>query len=503
MKGRLSEKLCYACGDIYGGGAFMVFSLLFMNFLVLVEGLPVVSATLIIFIGKVWDAITDPIVGSISDRTRTRFGRRRIFFLIGIVPVFLSFITLFYSFGLESVTAKVIYYAFSYMFFGTAFTIVMIPYNAILSDITSDYDERTSFTTMRMVFSGGASLIAAVVPGIIIKSVGGNQNGPEQKMGYLIMAIALGVIFGVSWLVTFLGTREQENLPPAEKITVKSYASVFKNPAYRNFLGIFLSFQVAVDLVLALFIFYIDIVVLKYKSYEMIVGTLLVCSVILMVVMGALARKKGKVFPLFIGIPVWLLSTVAFIWIDAGTPVYVLFILAALIAVGSAAGNLATWSLLTDIYDIDEIRTGKRREGVYSGLTTFLRKFASGVAVLLLGYGLRAMGFDQNEYSVLKASTANFDPAVYAQSGVVMGIKWMFIIIPFILLSACLIFALRNKINKRRFDAVLKGVAAFKEDGSIDSLDSEELEDVLVAAGTEKGKLWGGICQKQGSVTYE
>lgn len=503
MKGRLRAKLCYASGDIYGGGAFMVFSLLFMNFLVLVEGLPVVAATIIIFIGKVWDAITDPIVGSLSDRTRSRFGRRRIFFLIGIVPVFLSFVTLFYSFGLESVTAKVIYYAFSYMFFGTAFTIVMIPYNAILSDITSDYDERTSFTTMRMVFSGGASLIAAVVPGIIIKSVGGIQNGPEQKSGYLIMAIVMGVIFGVSWLITFLGTREQEDLPPVEKITLKSYASVFKNPAYGNFLGIFLPFQIAVDLVLALFIFYIDIVVLKYKSYEMIVGTLLVCSVILMVVMGAVARKKGKVFPLFIGIPIWLVSTLAFIWIDAGTPVYVLFILAALIAVGSAAGNLSTWSLLTDIYDIDEIRTGKRREGVYSGLTTFLRKLASGVAVLLLGYGLRAMGFDQNEYTLLKASTANFDPAAYAQSGVVLGIKWMFIIIPIILLSACFVFALRNKINKRRFDAVLKGIAAFKEDCSIESLTSEELEDVLTAAGAEKGELWGGVRQKQRSVTYE
>ena len=503
MKGRLKEKFCYASGDIYGGGAFMVFSLLFMNFLVLVEGLPVVSATLIIFIGKVWDAITDPIVGSLSDRTRSRFGRRRIFFLIGIIPVFLSFVTLFYSFGLESVTAKVIYYAFSYMFFGTAFTIVMIPYNAILSDITSDYNERTSFTTMRMVFSGGASLVAAVVPGIIIKTVGGSQNGPEQKIGYLIMAVALGLIFGISWLITFLGTKEQEELPPVEKITLKSYGSVFKNPAYRNFLGIFLSFQIAVDLVLALFIFYIDIVVLRYKSYEMIVGTLLVCSVILMVAMGALAKKKGKVFPLFIGIPTWLFSALVFIWIDASTPVFVLFILAALIAVGSAAGNLATWSLLTDIYDIDEIRTGKRREGVYSGLTTFLRKFASGVAVLLLGYGLRAMGFDQNEYNLLKASTVNFDPTAYAQSGVVMGIKWMFILIPFILLSICLVFALRNKINKRRFDAVLKGISAFKEEGSPESLSPRELEDVLTAAGAEVGELWGGLQKLQGSVTNE
>ena len=493
MRRSLREKLSYACGDIYGGGAFMVFSLLFMNFLVLVEGLPVVAATVIIFIGKLWDAVTDPVVGRISDRTRSRFGRRRIFFLIGILPVFLSFTMLFYSFGIENVTAKIIYYAFAYMFFGTAFTVVMIPYNAILSDMTSDYNERTSFTTLRMIFSGAASLVAAVVPSMLIKAIGGAQNGPAQKTGYLVMAAILGVLFGVAWFMTFLGTREMEKLPPVEKMTVKSWLSVFKNKAYRNFLGIFLSFQIAVDLVLALFIFYIDIVVLKYKSYELVVGTLLVCTIFLVLVHSALAKKRGKAFPLYIGIPVWILSMLSFVWIDSATPVIVLCILAALIAVGSSAGNLSTWSMLSDIYDIDEIRTGKRQEGIYSGITTFLRKFASGVAVLLLGYGLQALGFDQNQYAILKASASNFDPAAYAQSGVVSGIKWMFILIPLILLSLCLFFALRNKINKRRFDAVLKGIGALRETGSLDVLTTQEQDDVLTAAGVSKEALWGGM----------
>ena len=113
MNNKLKSKLCYASGDIYGGGAFMIFSLLFMNFLVLVEGLPVVATTMIIFIGKLWDAVTDPIVGRISDKTRSRFGRRRIFFLIGIIPVYLSFVMLFYSFGIDNITAKIFYYTFS------------------------------------------------------------------------------------------------------------------------------------------------------------------------------------------------------------------------------------------------------------------------------------------------------------------------------------------------------------------------------------------------------
>ncbi|MCL2211491.1 MAG: MFS transporter [Treponema sp.] len=491
MRNKLKAKICYASGDIYGGGAFMIFSLLFMNFLVLVEGLPVVATTIIIFIGRLWDAVTDPIMGRISDRTRSKFGRRRIYFLIGIIPVYLSFVMLFFSFGIQNITAKIIYYIISYMFFGTVFSIVMVPYNAILSDMTSDYNERTAFTTIRMIFSGAAALISAVIPSIIIKSIGNEHNGPEQIPGYIVMALIFGAVFGLCWLVVFWGTKEREVLPAAEKVSFASWLSIFSNKAYKNFLGIFLPFQIGVDLILALFIFYIDIVVLQYQNYELVVGTLLVCSMLLMVAQGKLAEKKGKAFPLYIGIPVWILTTIVFIWIDSSVPVIALCIMAALIAVGSSAGNLSTWSMLTDIYDIDEICTGKRREGLYAGMTTFLRKFASGIAVLLIGFGLQAMGFDQNEYSILKASASNFDPASYAQSNIVMGIKWMFILIPLLLLIICLFFAVKNKVSKRCFDAVLKGINEFRTSGSISALGAQETEDILIVTGLEKDKLWG------------
>jgi len=469
----------------------MIFSLLFMNFLVLVEGLPVVATTIIIFIGRLWDAVTDSIMGRITDVTRSRFGRRRIYFLIGIIPVFLSFFMLFYSFGIQNEFSKIIYYTLSYMFFGTVFSIVMVPYNAILSDMTSDYNQRTSYTTIRMIFSGGAALICAVIPSIIIKTFGADKIGSAQIPGYVVMGLVFGAFFGICWFLVFLGTWEKKDLPKPEKIPIKNWLIVFKNKAYKNFLGIFLSFQIAVDLVLALFIFYIDIVVLQYENYELIVGTLLVCSMLFVAVQGRIAEKKGKAFPLYIGIPVWMISSLAFIWFGPGVPVAALLVLAVLIAIGTSAGQLSTWSMLADIYDIDELKTGKRQEGLYAGMTTFLRKFASGVAVLLMGFGLQAMGFDQNEYSVLKASISDFDPAAYAQSSVVTGIKWMFVLIPFLLLASCLFFAIRNKITKQRFDAVIKGIDAFKTKGNIDSLNEQETCDLLTATGTEKDRLWG------------
>ena len=272
---------------------------------------------------------------------------------------------------------------------------------------------------------------------------------------------------------------------------MRDWLSPFTNKAYRNYLGIFLSFQVGVDLVLALFIFYIDIVVKKYASYELVMGVLLVFSLIFMAVMGMVAGKKGKVFPLYIGMPVWIVTMLAFLFVKIDTPVIILCILAALIAVGSASGNLSTWSMLTDVFDIDEIRTGKRREGLYSGLTTFLRKFASGFAVLLLGFGLKALGFDQTQYNLLKAANANFDPAAYAQTSLVSGLKWMFVLIPVILLSVCLFFAIRNKVNKRRFEAVLKGIGAYQSQGGLASLTSEERKDIQIVTGEPEENLWG------------
>jgi len=492
-----SSKICYASGDIYGGGSFMIFSLLFMNFLVLVEGLPVVATAIIMFVGRAWDAVTDSIMGRITDITRSKFGRRRFYFLIGIIPVFLSFFMLFYSFGIQNVTAKIVYYTLAYMFFGTVISIVMVPYNTILSDMTTDYNQRTSYTTIRMIFSGGAALICAVFPSIVIKVFGADVIGIAQKPGYLVMGLIFGALFGVSWFVVFLGTWEKKDIPKPEKIPFKNFFSVFKNKSYKQFLGIFLPFQISTDLVLALIIFYIDIVVLQYKYFELVVGTLLVCSTLLVAVHGKIAEKKGKAFPLLIGIPMWMLSTLVFIWLKPPASegdfsiVVILCVSAALIAIGTSAGQLSTWSMLADIYDIDEIRTGKRQEGLYSGITSFLRKFSSGVAILLIGFGLQALGFDQNKYTILKAESIDFNPAQYAESSVVIGIKWMFVLIPLILLTICLIFAIKNKITKRRFDAILKGISEFKACGNIDTLTEQETADILIATGMEKNKLWG------------
>ncbi|HQE10101.1 MAG TPA: MFS transporter [Bacillota bacterium] len=486
----LKRKLGYACGDIYGGGAFLIFSMLYMNFLVIVEGLPVFYATLIIFVGKLWDAITDPIVGNLSDKTRSKYGRRRIYFLIGIIPVLASFIMMWYSFGISGETARFIYHMLAYMFFGTAFTIVMVPYNAILPEMTSDYNERTSFTAMRMAFSAGTSILAAVIPSIIIKSIGGDINGPEQIYGYLAMAVLFGLIFAACWFLTFLGTFERKEVPAVESFSMRKWLSVFQNRTYRIFLGIFITVQVAIDLLLALFVFYVDIVVLQYKNYEVIMGVLLVFQLLFMLLHNRIAQYKGKHYPLYIGLPVWIAASFAFIFITSETPLFVLCILAVLIALGASAGNLATWSMLSDIYDVDELMTSKRREGIYSGITTFIRKFSSGIAVLLLGLGLSLAGFNQNEYNISRSMGAAFNPGEYATTGVALTIKWMFVVIPVVFLAAALIFALRYKLDCKRFNSVIQGIEKLKSGLNPVDFSSDEKATYELLTGKAAESLW-------------
>lgn len=495
----LKNKIGYALGDVYGGGSFLIFSMLFMNYLVIVEGLPVVLATIVIFAGKLWDAITDPIMGSVSDRTKSKFGKRRIYFLIGSIPVFLSFVMLWFSFGIEGTISKFVYYLFAYMFFGTAFTIVMIPYNAILPELTNDYNERTGFTTVRLAFSAASAILAAILPSSIIKMAGSSVNGPEQRQGYLVMALIFGAVFGLCWLLTFLGTKEKNLAPTPEAFSLKKWLGVFKNKTFRTYLGLFISVQLAIDLLLALFVFYVDIVILQYHNYEIIMGILLVTQLLFMFLHSAIAKKWGKAYPLYLALPVWIVTSVIFGFVNSSTPLSVIFVLAVFIAFGSSAGNLSSWSMLSDIYDVDELMTGRRREGIYSGMTTFSRKFSSGVALLIMGFGLQWAGFNQTEYSILKSSQSTFNPQEYASESLVTVIRWLFVVVPIILLIITFFFATRYKLTQVRFDSVQTGIEKFKANPASPELTAEEQSDYALLTGHPVEQLWGQTPTKEDS----
>ncbi|NCA67982.1 MAG: MFS transporter, partial [Clostridia bacterium] len=151
---KLFNMLSYSSGDLLGGGVLQVTQMYYLSFLLYVMGLDPLLAALVPAIGKIWDGVTDPIMGVIVDRTRTKYGSCRPWFLIAVVPIFVTYFLLWYSFGIASQWGMFIYFSFAYILFSTAYTIAVVPYEALLPRMVDSYDERTNYSSLRMIFSG-------------------------------------------------------------------------------------------------------------------------------------------------------------------------------------------------------------------------------------------------------------------------------------------------------------------------------------------------------------
>ncbi len=210
------QKIGYGLGDIYGGGSGVVISFYYLIFLTDVVRISPALAGTVILISKIYDSITDPLEGILADRTRTKMGRRRPYLLAGIPLVFLSFFALFYPYSMESETIRFIAVMLSYLFFSTIVSIVMLNYNALHSEITLDYNERSSLSSVRIFFSTVASIAAALLPLEIVKIF------PDIHQGYIVMGLAFGAFFALPFIATVSAVRERPEFqkPPEPFIDV-------------------------------------------------------------------------------------------------------------------------------------------------------------------------------------------------------------------------------------------------------------------------------------------
>ena len=141
-------KVSFALGDIFGGGSFNIVNFMYPAYAALTLGLGASLAGIIVLISKIWDAITDPIMGQISDKTTSKMGKRRIYILVAAPLVVVAMFLLFFPWTVESTALRFALALLSYMFFSTVQTMVMIPYYSLSSEISADYTERSSANTL-------------------------------------------------------------------------------------------------------------------------------------------------------------------------------------------------------------------------------------------------------------------------------------------------------------------------------------------------------------------
>src|SRR5512134_3341 len=199
-------KLLYGSGDLGISSMGMMRAIFYALYLTDVVGLEPRLASFCALVGILWDAINDPLIGILSDRLRTRWGRRRPFLLWFAIPFGISFITLWSAPNWESQTALLIYVTLSFMLADTLQTLVGVPFLSLTPELTSDYDERTSLTSFRSFFQlAGALTVVLAEPAIVDMVLAG---GGTQQQGFMLVGALFGSIGAIPLLLIGLFVRE-------------------------------------------------------------------------------------------------------------------------------------------------------------------------------------------------------------------------------------------------------------------------------------------------------
>jgi len=440
MQKRLTtlQKLLYGFGDTGFSLTSTIIGAYFAIFLTDVVHIPPAAAALAIFVGRTWDYFNDPFIGLITDRTRTRWGRRRPFLLFGAIPFAIAFVLMWLRPNFESTTALLAYYVTAYLIYDAASTFVSLSYFALTPELTEDYDERTSLTSFRMFFSIAGSLAAFTIPLMIIGSM-----RPENSDRVAIMAVIFAIASAVPLWVVFISTRERQVFMRSEQPKMKdSLKAALKNKPFIFGAVIFLLTWVSMDILQAGLLYFIKYVVQREAQSDLVMAAIFITAILTLPFWNWVARRWNKRVAYIVGIAFWALVQLAMIMLNPGTPMELLLGLCILAGIGIGAAHVLPWSILPDAVEWDEWQTGERHEGIFYSLVTLFQKIASSIAIPLTLLILDVTGYVPN--------------AAQQPTSALTGIRVMIGPIPAALLITGILFAALYPLSRNEFSRIVQ-----------------------------------------------
>jgi GPH family glycoside/pentoside/hexuronide:cation symporter len=264
----LKEKLGFGVCDLGGNALFTIMAFWLMNYLTDTVGLNPSLAGIALMIGRAWDAVADPVMGFISDRTRTRFGRRRPYIFLGGIVVFFTMAFMFTNPKLTNQHQLFWWATAAYTLLCLGYTLFNIPYSALTPELTSDYHERTVLNGFRMTFAVIGTLFGAgaVLPFLSLFS--------NKDQGYFWMGASFGFLIMIVAWITFFTIREPNHQGNSSQTgVIASYLGAFKNRPFLLVLFPWICNMTATTIVSATLIYYFKYI---YHAGEMTTFALLI-----------------------------------------------------------------------------------------------------------------------------------------------------------------------------------------------------------------------------------
>jgi len=426
----------YGSGDLGFSLTSTIVVAYFAIFLTDVVGVRPGIAAIAIFIGRSWDYINDPLFGYISDRTRTRWGRRRPYLLFGPIPFAIVFTLMWWRPPIQGDIALAIYYAIVYVFYDAAATMIYMPYFALTPELTSDYDERTSLTSVRAFFSIFGSLVAFIIPLMII-----NGFSPDHTSNVLLMGILFGFISAIPMYLVFFSTRERpEFMNQKQPGFLESVRASFENRPFIFSAVIYLFTWITIDILETFLIYFIKYVVNQESNSDLIMGTIFVVAICALPLWTWTSRRLNKRLAYIVGMAFFAAVLLVMINLTSTTPLYLILILCVLAGIGVSAAHVIPWAIIPDAIEYGELKTGKRYEGMFYSLISISQKMASSVAIPLALVMLDVTGYIPN--------------SAQQPTSAVLGIRILSGPIPAVMLCIGILFAILYPLGRERYTQI-------------------------------------------------
>jgi glycoside/pentoside/hexuronide:cation symporter, GPH family len=446
----LVTKLAFGAGDVGPAVATSIMSFFLLFFFTDVARLNPALAGIILLVNKLWDAVNDPLIGMVSDRVRTRWGRRRPWFLFGAIPFGLTFFLLFLVPNWGEM-GKFWYYLVVSLMLDIAFTVVNVPYTALTAELSRDYDERTSLNQYRFAFSITAGLLAAFFHPIIVNTV--KAGGGTEQTGYILSAGVWAVVATLPFFFAFWGTYERHT--PEEEAPMpfrEGLRTTFSNRAFRYVIGIYLLSWLVVQTVSTLVVYYLTYWLRRAELVPFVLLAVQGSSLLFLFFWTWTSRRIGKKGVYYYGMIWWIVVSFLLFIVRPEWPPYVIIILGVLAGVGVATAYLVPWAMLPDVIEVDELKTGRRREGAYYGFFVLLQKLGLGLGLFLVSQALAISGY-------VTPPPGTTTPIVQPDSAL-LAIRIMIGPVPALILAAGIYLVHKFPIGKKEHDEMLRQLEA-------------------------------------------
>ncbi|MBF0578733.1 melibiose:sodium transporter MelB [Erysipelotrichaceae bacterium RD49] len=430
---------------------------------------------ILFFVARIWDAINDPMMGMIVDNTRSRFGKFRIWLVIGTLVNAVVFVLLFRTFNLQG-TSLYIYVTVMYILYGMTYTIMDVPYWSWLPNLTNDPHERESVSVIPRFFASLAGFSVATF-GLFVINWFNQKAGLDNlyaEHGFTMFAIMIAILFIVTIGITVFNVKEESTLDAkAEKTSLKQALKIIvENDQLRAFIGLLLTFNLATQIAKGFAVYYFKAVCGNEYLYS-VFGMAILAEMLGLVLFPSIAKKlsRQKVYSLACTLAAAGLILLGFFGFILPQSILGVVLSCAVLFFGSGLSLGVTTCCMADVIDYGEVRFGVRNESVLCSAQTFLMKAAMAAAGGLTGIGLSLVGY-QAELSV-------------QSPGTILGIRVLMIVIPVLLAGLSLYIYKRfytlkddqmqeitRKLNEKR-------AVSYQTEPSVNEEYDQETEDLL------------------------